>query len=299
MTCHFRPAIKSEAKPLVGLYSESGRGKTYSSLLLAKGFAGDMSLVGMIETESGRGEIFADDPVVGGYLVLPIRENFAPKNYGSAIDAAGRANLRVLIVDSASHEWESAGGVLSMAAENQESGKKGPLVWQMPKLQHQREFMLKLLATPVPLVIVCMRAKFPMKEIVKNGKKEWARSEYLEPKQADDILFEMTVHAWIDESHRLHVTKCSKDELKAVFVEGEPITVETGQRLAEWSKGSQPTIRYITENEARDLQVLCEEVAANIPNFLKAYKAQDFEHFPAEYLKRAVQKLVAKREQAA
>jgi hypothetical protein len=38
--------MASEAKPLVGLYAESGTGKTKSALLLAKGFVGDMSKVG-------------------------------------------------------------------------------------------------------------------------------------------------------------------------------------------------------------------------------------------------------------
>jgi len=237
MAVHFRPAVKSEVKPLIGLYAESGCGKTYGALLLAKGFAEDMAGVAMIETESGRGEIFADDPIVGGYQVWPIRDDFSPKSYEAAILAAGKAGFKVLIIDSASHEWEGAGGVLSMAAKNQDEGKTGVLVWQMPKLLHQRQFMLRLLGTPVPVVIVCMRAKYPMQEVIEKGKKKWIRSETLEPKQADDILFEMLVHAWIDQQHNLHVTKCSKDELRQVFVEGQPITVETGQRLAEWSKG--------------------------------------------------------------
>ena len=45
MTFTFRRAITSEAKPLVGLYSESGCGKTKSALLIAKGFTGDMAKV--------------------------------------------------------------------------------------------------------------------------------------------------------------------------------------------------------------------------------------------------------------
>lgn len=235
---NFRPAITSEAKPLIGLYAESGAGKTFSALLLAKGFAGDMSKVGMIETESGRGEVFADDPVIGGYQVRPIRENFSPAEYGKAISDAEKAGLRVLIIDSASHEWEGAGGVLGMAAKNQEDGKKGPLVWQRPKMDHQREFMLRLMQTPIPLVIVCMRAKYPMEEVVQNGKKEWTRSKELSPKQSEDILFEMMVHAWIDKEHRLHVTKWTKDAFKAVFLDNEPITAETGRRLAAWAAGS-------------------------------------------------------------
>ena len=246
MSYEFRPAVTTEAKPLIGLYAVSGAGKTYSSLLLAKGFTGDMSKVGMIETESGRGEVFADDPMVGGYRVLSIREDFSPKNYGKAITAAERANLRVLIIDSASHEWEGAGGVLAMAAENQAGGKKGPLVWQQPKIDHAREFVLRLLQTPIALVIVCMRAKYPMVQVTQEyarahaGAKvgEWARDTELSPKQSEDILYEMMVHGWIDPEHRLHVTKYTKDAFRAIFIDNQPITVATGERLAKWAAGA-------------------------------------------------------------
>src|SRR5215472_5863573 len=54
----FRPATRAEAKPLIGLYSESGCGKTWSALLLARGFAGPLGRIGMIETEAGRGEAY-------------------------------------------------------------------------------------------------------------------------------------------------------------------------------------------------------------------------------------------------
>lgn len=256
MNVHFRKAVTSEAKPLVGLYAESGAGKTKSALLIAKGFTGDMAKVAMIETESGRGEAYADDPIVGGYNVLSIREEFSPKTYGAAINAAEREQVQCLIVDSASHEWEGVGGVLAMAAANQEAGKKGPLVWQVPKIQHAREFMLRLTQTPIPLVIVCMRAKYPMYEVKPadverweragrpGGKPpkvgEWARSWQLEPKQSDDILYEMFVHGWIDSEHRFHGTKYTLDVLRTVFIDGEPITVDTGRRLAEWARGGKP-----------------------------------------------------------
>ncbi len=251
----FRPARRSEAKPLIGLYSESGCGKTLSSLLLAKGFVGDMTKVGMIETESGRGEVFADDPIVGGYQVISMRDDFSPKNYGGAIEYANHTEIKALIIDSASHEWEGVGGVLGMAAKNQAEGKKGPLVWQQPKIDHQREFMLRLMQTPIPLVVVCMRAKYPMKETINNGKKEWSRSTELEPKQSEDILFEMMVHAWIDREHKLHPTKYTRDALKEIFIEGQMITVETGNRLAEWAKGGvkkeTPTIPLAEQLETK------------------------------------------------
>jgi len=266
MTYTFRRAVASEAKPLIGLYSESGCGKTKSALLLARGFTGDMSKVGMIETESGRGEAYADDPVVGGYNVLPIREDFSPTAYGQAISAAEQAHLQCLIIDSASHEWEGVGGVLAMAAANQADGKKGPLVWQKPKIDHAREFMLRLTQTPIPLVIVCMRAKYPMKEVTHsdieawekagaNGKRpkvgEWVRSPSLYPKQSEDILYEMFVHAWIDQQHALHVTKYSIDQMLQVFREGEPVTIQTGERLAAWAAGMAPPVETLEDVRKR------------------------------------------------
>ena len=284
MTYHLRPAITSEAKPLIGLYSESGNGKTKSALLLAKGFCPDMSKVGMIETEAGRGEVYANDPVVGGYLVRPIRDNFAPVEYAKALTDLEQAGLTVAIIDSASHEWEGAGGVLGWAAKNQEEGKKGPLVWQKPKMEHQSQFILRLLQTPVSLVIVCMRAKYPMKQAVIDGRKDWVRSEVLEPKQSEDILFEMMVHGWIDKAHALHVTKYTTDDFRKIFIDGEPITVETGKRLKEWAAGgarpsdpppkSEPKKETFIEIMNREFERLGKERFYEI---LKAHKVQSVE----------------------
>jgi hypothetical protein len=238
MSYSIRPAQRSEAKPLVGLYAESGCGKTLSALYLARGFVGGVGRIAMIETEAGRGEAYADT-LPGGYDVIAMRADFSPKNYGAALTVAEQANPGALIIDSASHEWEGAGGVLSMAAENQAAGKKGPLVWQMPKLDHQRHFMLRLLSTPIPLVIVCMRAKYPIKEIKKEGGgKEWVRSQELEPKQSDDILFEMFVHGWIDQAHKFHGTKYSREDFRAIFRDNEPISIATGERLQAWASGA-------------------------------------------------------------
>lgn len=233
MNAAFRPATRSEAKPLIGLYAESGCGKTWSALLLARGFVGPTGKIGMIETEGGRGEANVGREPVGQFLVRPIRGSFSPEEYGKAITDAEEAKLDALIIDSASHEWEGAGGVLAQAAANDAAGKKGVLVWQQPKINHQRHFMLRLMQTPIPLVIVCMRAKYPM---VQKGS-NWARSEVLEPKQADDILFEMFVHGWIDQAHNLHVTKYTLPELSSVIVDGKPISIETGARLAAWARG--------------------------------------------------------------
>lgn len=254
MSYTIRPAKRSEAKPLIGLYSKSGCGKTLSALYLARGFAGPGGKIVMMETESGRGEAYSD-LLPGSYDVCSMRDDFSPENYGKALTAVEASKPTALIIDSASHEWEGAGGVLSMAAENQAAGKKGPLVWQKPKLDHQRHFMLRLLATPIPLVIVCMRASYPMMEKIKDGKKDWVRSEELSPKQDDDILFELFVHGWIDREHCFHGTKYTRDDLRAVLEDGKPITIETGRKLAAWS-------REISSSESKKAVIAADQVNA-------------------------------------
>ena len=266
MTSRIRPASRSQAKPLIGIYSESGCGKTYSALLLARGFVGPHGRICMIETESGRGESYASPveyPEIGGYDVLPLRENFSPETYGSAIADVERSGYDCLIVDSASAEWEGVGGVLDMAAVRESEGKKGMLVWQKPKIDHQKHFMLRFMQTPIPLVILNMRAKYPMIEVYneKKGKKEPQRATYLEPKQSDDILYEMFVHGWISrEDHAFHPTKITAKSLADVFVAGRPITLETGKALAEWAKGTQ------VKKEDNPLKKAAEDILRSIKN---------------------------------
>lgn len=245
----FRPAKRSEAKPLIGLYAESGCGKTWSALLLARGFVGPAGRIGMIETEAGRGEANVGLEPVGQYFVRPIRRDFSSEEYGCAIDEAEEAQLGALIIDSASHEWEAIGGVLDKAARNMAAGKKGPLVWQEPKISHSKNFVLRLMQTPIPLVVMCMRAKYPMEQIKGS---EWTRSKVLEPIQADNILSEMFVHGWIDASHRFNGTKYTLPELANVIRSGEPISIESGRALAQWAAGSSPSPALASRQQAAE-----------------------------------------------
>lgn len=303
MTYTVRPAKRSEAKPLIGIYSESGCGKTYTALLLARGFVGPTGKIIMIETESGRGEAYADPqeyPEIGGYDVIPMRDDFSPAEYGKAITAAERENPQALIIDSASHEWEGAGGVLSMAASNQAAGKKGPIVWQQPKILHQREFMLRFMQTSIPLVILCMRAKYPMAERPdprNPGKKEWVRSETLEPKQAEDILYEMFVHGWIDGDHRFHMTKCTAKALEPVFGGVKPISLDTGRELAAWASGTPAAT--ITEQQAEEIKNLLMTTGSDTKQFLSWIGAPNVDAMRASDYQKAIDALNKKKNQTA
>lgn len=237
-----RPARRGEAKPLIGFYDKSGNGKTLSALFLARGFVGRAGKIVMAESESGRGEAHMDTVIgasyVGGFDVVSLRDDFSPKAYADAIGLAEQANAQALIIDSASHEWEGIGGVLHMAEMKRQDGAKSMQVWTQAKIDHQRYFIGRLLQTPIPLVILCMRAKVPMEEYTdEKGKKQMRRSDMLVPKQDHDILFEMFVHGHFDPEHRFHGTKYTKPELADVLRSGEPITNATGEALARWAAG--------------------------------------------------------------
>jgi len=227
------PATRQGVKPLIGLYSESGCGKTMSGLLLARGLVGLSGRIVMIDTESGRGSLYAD-VIPGGYDVLELREPFSPARYIEAIQSVEKSGAGVGLIDSGSHEWEGLNGVLDMAAEREsKSGKPGLHNWREPKMEHAK-FMLKLLQSTLPWII-CLRAKHKTRQ-AKNaqGRTEIVKEDFTTPIQADDFIFEMTCHGEILQDHTFRLTKCSHPSLRQCMPNNEMTTIEHGKRLAEW-----------------------------------------------------------------
>ena len=105
-----RTAQRKKAKIRIGLQGPSGCGKTYSSLLLAYGITDNWSKIVVIDTENHSADLYAD---LGSYKVLNLSKTFSPENYIKAIDICERRpEIEVIILDSISHEWEGAGGIL-------------------------------------------------------------------------------------------------------------------------------------------------------------------------------------------
>lgn len=228
-----RPATRKGVRPIIDLYSESGGGKTYSALLLARGFVGPTGKMVMVDTESGRGELYSDVKEIGGYEVLSLGEPFSPAHYIQAVDAVERSGATIGILDSGSHEWEGLGGVLDQADESREkSGKDGLHNWRRPKMEHAL-FLQKLLRSSIPWII-CLRAKYKTRQAKEGGKTVIIKDDALTPIQADDFIFEATAHGWIDLQHRFWPTKISHPALASCLPNGQPITLEHGRLLAQW-----------------------------------------------------------------
>lgn len=251
MSFQIKPASRVGVIPWIDLYSESGCGKTYSALLLARGIAGPKGKIVMADSESGRGSLYAD-VLPGGYDVLNFGAPFSPAMYREVAQAIFDSGAAVGILDSMSHEWEGPGGVLDMAAEaEQKSGKPGLHNWRVPKMEHNLLMQL-LLRSPIPL-ICCVRAKFKTKQTRNSqGKTEIVKDDYTSPIQSEEFIFEATAHAEILQDHKIRLTKCSHPELRKCFPTDRPITIQDGEAIARWCAA--PTATATAKDPAKGLK---------------------------------------------
>jgi len=244
MSFQIKPATRVGICPLVAAYSESGCGKTYSALLLARGLAGPTGRIVVADSESRRASLYAD-VIPGGFETFDLCVPFSPVRYVEAIDAIEASGAAVGIIDSGSHEWEGMGGVIDMAAECEDkSGRPGLHNWKSPKFEHAK-FVQRLLRLKIPM-IVCLRAKYKTRQKKdEKGKTVIIKDDVTSPIQAEDFIFEATAHFEILPNHSIIVTKCSHPQLRLCLPEDKttPITIEHGAKLAAWcaAPGSAPT----------------------------------------------------------
>lgn len=128
-------ATREKSKLRIALAGVSGGGKTLGALLLASGLTGgDFSKVCLIDTEHRRGELYANrtDLGVGEFWYIELKAPYSPEHYKECVDAAVKqvGPDGVVIVDSLSHAWSNAGGVLEIKADiAAKPGKNSYTAW--------------------------------------------------------------------------------------------------------------------------------------------------------------------------
>ena len=233
---------KRKAIPLIiSLAGTSGSGKTYSALLLAAGLAGKDGKVGFLDTETGRGSMYADDQDIIGalpenkYYIDELNAPFSPTRYMEKINEFIKFGVNVLVIDSATHEWEGAGGCQDIAANNKLGGSPN---WAMAKMQHKR---LMNMLTQAPMHIVfCLRAQEktkPMRD-PQTGKMKFVEFG-MQPIQEKNFMYEMTLSMMLEhtEPGKPIITKCPKPLLNLFTGDQAIITKEVGEKLKAWADG--------------------------------------------------------------
>lgn len=231
------PATREGSHVLLSLTGPSGSGKTYTALKVARGLVGPSGRIGFLDTETGRGRLYAS---VTPYDYAELTAPFSPQRHVQAIDAFEAHGVDCLILDSGSHEWEGIGGCHDIA---EMSKKQGLLKWAAPKALH-KQYVARLLNARMHIVTTLRaREKFVQATDPNTGREVIANAGWHEVAERN-FVFEMTVSVLLLGGGRKIVTKCP-EELVPVFgavgVEsGGYLTEKTGADLAGWVKGGKP-----------------------------------------------------------
>lgn len=236
MAFEIKKAVRHKVNLIMSISGVSGAGKTYSAMLLAAGLAGPGGKVGMIDTENGRGVMYADSPGIvaalpQGYDILELAPPFSPQRYIEAIDAFERAGYSVVVIDSGSHEWEGAGGCTDMAEADR--GR-----WNKAKLANKR-YVNRLLNSNMHIV-VCLRAREKSKIIDKKDSpdgREHIIPLGVQPIAEKNFVFEMMASWMVEEGTHVAVPLKLPEQFQAMFSQPRMLTKADGERIRLWNEG--------------------------------------------------------------
>jgi len=273
-----REARRAGARMVIGLSGISGSGKTHTALLLAYGLANyRANKVGLLDAENRRGSLYSDilrndAGEIQRFLVGDLEPPFSPQRYIDAILQFQAAGVEVLVIDSASHEWEGTGGCEEIAhAANPRLPD-----WATAKREHKR-FMNALLQSNMH-IIACLRAREKVKIHRVNGKTEIEQLGVL-PICEKNFMFELTASLMMwNEGLSQQVVKCPA-ELQPILGRGEGyITAADGKALRDWIDSgvaldpevehARNTLRTITEQGVNAYRQAWEKTPKRIKKIL-------------------------------
>ena len=225
-TMQIRKAERRKAKLRLGLVGVSGSGKTYSSLILAKGLGGKVCI---IDTESRSADLYANE---FDYDVLELPPPFSPLKYIEAIKLCEKSGYDIIIVDSLTHAWAGEGGALDLHTDvirAQKGAKNSYTAWRDVTPIHNK--LINAILQSPSHIIVTMRSK-THHDLQENehGKKVPVKIG-LAPVQREGMDFEVTVVLDISSDH---YASSSKDRTRLFDGKNFMIGEQTGKELLEW-----------------------------------------------------------------
>lgn len=226
---NIRQAKRGGSKPIIGIAGVSGSGKTFTALKIARGMVSKPSEIGLLDTENKRGSLYADI-LDGPFQIGDLYAPFSPARYSEAIKEFQAAGVKVLVIDSISHEWEGEGGCDDIANAPKANGEPRKIAnWIGAKRQH-KSFMNTLLYCPMP-VIVCIRAR--EKTDFKNPEKPVSLG--LQPICEKNFMFELTASMLIENEGKKQTFLKMPAFLKPFFGNGAGYLGEqAGKQVIEW-----------------------------------------------------------------
>lgn len=250
MALKIRKAVREQIYIKLALMGSSGCGKTYSSLRLATGMANELSKtlgrpakILMANTEGSRGLYYANE---FEYDIVDIEPPYTPEVFIELIDDAVEAGYDILIMDSASPEWEGKGGMLEMHAM---LGSK-ITDWKTLSPRHDK-FLDAIEKSPIHIVAT-LKGK-DQYEIDKDEQgKVSVKKLGLGTRQREGFEYRFTCTFSIDQ--KSHLATAQKDNTH-IFEgsAGEILSESFGEKIVKWANSSEvePSKAYVVENTTK------------------------------------------------
>ena len=219
-----KKATRKAVKLRLAVDGATGSGKTWSALLIAFGLAPKKVIV--IDTENNSADLYSH---LGEYDTITLKAPYSADRYKKAIHRAEQEGADVIIIDSFSHAWASAGGMLDMQNAVAKRTGNSYTAWRDVTPEHNA-LVEAILQSPAH-VIVTMRSK--MEYIMETGidGKTSVRKLGLAPIQRDGVEYEFTIVFDLDYMHQATV---SKDRTSLFDGTSFKPSVETGQKIKNW-----------------------------------------------------------------
>lgn len=268
MSFTHRPAKRENTPLIVGLAGPTKSGKTYSAHLLARGLANGGPIT-MINAEGAKGHQYADE---FAYTAIDITRPYTPERYTEALRYALGLDPKpaVVIVDSMSHMHDGPGGLLEYhdteldrlageSADRRTRDRYNWTAWIKPKAA-ENTFIYTMLEADCH-IIACFRAK-PKLKIVRGQE---PIDLGLQPIAGERVAFE-TIFTLMLPPHSKGVPDLEQSEMRKPFDSliptGEPLSEETGRKLAAWAAGSAPAPEPPSEAGSEDADTIIARLLA-------------------------------------
>lgn len=228
----FQKAQRRKAKLRLAITGPSGSGKTWGALLVGKGLGGKMAV---IDTERGSASLYSH---LADFDVLELAPPYTPERFIDAVKSAEKAGYDVLVIDSASHEWNGVGGCLELVDQVAAAKFKGNSwsAWNDVTPRH-RAFLDAMLRANMH-IIATMRSKTETAQTEENGRKKVVKLG-MKSEQRDGVEYEFTTV--LDLTHDGHYAIASKDRTGLFQGDPKPLSEDTSRRLLEWlDSGAEP-----------------------------------------------------------
>jgi hypothetical protein len=237
MSFQFRPPVGGQSPIFMMIAGGTNTGKSWSSLLIARGIVGQQGRIAAVDTESGRLTNLRRHHQFDLAIMDP---PFTPSRFAEAAEVAEAEGYGALVIDSASMLHVGPGGYRDwhqrevMRLSKGDESKFPQVDWparKLPSLDRQN-MLYRMLQRRIPIIFSCRARELTEKQGTAVVSMGW------QPVIHKEFIFDMTVGLTLLPDDGKGVIRHKKPfkiekDLAEIFRDGDVITEHHGQAVMD------------------------------------------------------------------